>query len=141
MNPQNPATDSIPHLVAEVYESAPPTLRARLVEQMLRPISVLSLVVIADGVFAKMRFRGSWPDFRVRAEDLERVAGVHVHALARHAEQLGAEIVDGLAPIIAPSPLLVGCAAATLLVSLLVRRAGRRTEAGEPSETGDVGAA
>jgi hypothetical protein len=135
-DPEDPSARSIPRLVAEVYESAPPPLRARLVEQMLRPFGVLSLVVIADGVFARMRFRGGWPNFRVRAEDLESVGASHVRALASHAEQVGAEIVDGLAQLIAASPLLAGSAAAALLVSLLVRRMRRLAVHPQASDSG-----
>ena len=41
---------TIPELVAEVYEGAPATERGHLLEQLLRPLGVLSLVAIADGM-------------------------------------------------------------------------------------------
>lgn len=140
--PQNPASTAglaastgpaasatgatIPELVAQVYEAAPQAERGHLLEQLLRPLGVLSLVAIADGVFAKIRFRGGWPDLAVRLEDLENVRAAHVIALVDHAQQVSVETVDGLARMLVASPSLSGTAAAAVLVALLVQRARRR---------------
>ena len=48
-----PSADiAIPELVAAVYEAAPAVERGRLLEELLRPLGVLSLVAVAGGVFA-----------------------------------------------------------------------------------------
>jgi hypothetical protein len=60
---------TVAELVGHVYACAPVTERSRMIEQLMRPLGVLSLVAVAHGVFAKIRFRGSWPELLVRPED------------------------------------------------------------------------
>lgn len=125
------ATDiAIPHLVGQVYECAPLAERGRLLEQLLRPLGVLSLLTVAGGVFANIRFRSGWKDLHVRLEDVQNVGGSDVIALVNYAQQASVEAVDGLAQTLAASPVLAGSAAAGLLVTLLVRRARTRRGAG-----------
>jgi len=121
----------IPELVAEVYEAAPASERAHLLEQLLRPLGVLSLFGVAGGVFANIRFRSGWQTLQVRLEDLHKVHASQVAALADHAQQVSVETVDGLAQLLASSPVLAGSAAAGLLVSLLLQRAQARQGNGE----------
>ena len=117
------ASVSIPELVAEVYEHAPAVERAHLLEQLLQPVGVLSLVGIAGGVFANIRFRSGWQDMHVRLEDIQSVRDEQIATLVRHIQQISTEAVDGLAQLLAASPLLSSSAAAALLVTLLVQRA------------------
>jgi hypothetical protein len=117
---------SVPQLVGEVYESAPPIERAHLLEPLLRPLGVLSLLAVADGVFANVRFRSGWQDMHVRLEDIQNVRGSDVSALVDYAQRVSVEAVDGLAQTLAASPVLAGSAAAWLLVTVLVRRAQAR---------------
>ncbi|MGS0754621.1 hypothetical protein ACVBEH_07815 [Roseateles sp. GG27B] len=99
---------SIPELVAQVYAAAPPVERGHLLEQLLQPLGVLSLVAIADGIFAKVRFRSGWQDLVVRMEDIQSVRTDHVVALVDHAQQVSVEAVDGLAQWLTASPVLAG---------------------------------
>lgn len=117
---------TIPDLVAEVYEAASAVERGHLLEQLLRPLGVLSLMVIADGVFAKIRFRSGWPDLHVRLEDIQDVRASHVAALVDHAQQVSVETVDGLAQMLAGSSVVSGSTAAGLLIALLLQRARLR---------------
>lgn len=117
---------SIPALVAEVYEAAPPVERSHLLEWLLRPLGVLSLFGIAGGVFADIRLRGGWQELHVRVEDIPRVGASEVMVLVDHAQQVSVETVDGLVQLLSASPALSGSAAATMLVALLVQRARSR---------------
>jgi hypothetical protein len=117
---------SIPQLVAEVYETAPAVERGHLLEQLLRPLGVLSLVAVADGVFAKLRFRSGWQQMSIRLEDIPSVQAADVVALVDHAQQVSVETVDGLAQMVAASPMLSGSAAAALLITVLLQRARSR---------------
>jgi hypothetical protein len=120
---------TIAQLVGEVYESAPAVDRGRFLEQLLRPLGVLSLVGIADGIFAKIRFRSGWQDLSVRLDDIQTVRSDHVIALVDHAQQVSVEAVDGLAQMVSSSPVMATSAAAALLVTVLVQRArSRRTD-------------
>ncbi|MDD5333228.1 MAG: hypothetical protein PHS32_05720 [Rhodoferax sp.] len=125
--PTAPASETaLAQLVAEVYETAPPAERSRLLEHLLRPLGVLALVVIADGIFAKIRFRGGWPDLRVRFEDAQHVRASHVVALVERVQQVSVESLDGLAQLLLASPMMTSSAAAVLLVSVLLQRARNR---------------
>jgi hypothetical protein len=125
---------TIPQLVAEVYEAAPAAERGHLLEQLLRPLGVLSLVAVADGVFAKLRLRSGWQELNVRLEDIQNVRASDVAALVDHAQQVSVETVDGLAQMLSASPVLSGSAAAALLITVLVRRARSRCPPGHDTE-------
>lgn len=127
---------TIPQLVAEVYEAAPEAERGHLLEQLLRPLGVLSLVAVAGGVFAKLRLRGGWQELNVRLEDIQNIRTADVAALVDHAQQVSVETVDGLAQMLAASPVLSGSAAAALLITVLMRRA--RTRAPEAPGPGPL---
>ena len=119
---------TISELVGQVYEAAPPAERSRLLEQLLPPLGVLSLVAIANGIFAKVRFRGGWPELHVRLEDAQNVQASDVITLVDHVQQISVQAVDGLAQMLASSPVLTGSAAAALLMTLLLQRARSRRE-------------
>ena len=124
---------SIPVLVAQVYDAAPPSDRGHMLEQLLRPLGVLSLVAIADGVFARIRFRSGWQEMNIRLEDIQNVSSSDVIALVDHAQQVSIDAVDGLARLVLASPGLSGSAAAMVLVALLLQRP-RRSRVDEASD-------
>lgn len=113
---------SISELVGQVYEDAPIVERGRLLEQLLRPLGILSLFAIANGVFAKAKLRGGWQDLHVRLEDIGGIHGSDVADLAAFAQQVSTEAMDGLTQFLAASPVLMGSATAALLLSVLARR-------------------
>ncbi len=118
----------IPALVAQVYEAAPAEERCHLVETLLRPLGVLSLVAIAHGVFAKIRFRSAGHELKVRVDDLRNVSAADMMALVHHAQQVSIETVDSLVQQLSSSGSMTSSAAAIVLVGLLVQRArARRT--------------
>jgi hypothetical protein len=121
-----PSEQAIPELVAQVYEAAPAVERGRLLEPLLRPLGVLSLFGIADGVFAQIRFRSGWRDMHVRLEDIQHVSSEQVVSLVDHVQQVSVEAVDALAQVLTTSPMLSGSAATAALVAVLVQRARRR---------------
>lgn len=123
---QNAMQLTVPQLVGQVYEAAPVEERGHILEHLLRPLGVLALVVVADGVFARMRFRGGWPDWHVRLEDAQNVQAGDVITLVDYVQQVSVHAVDGLAQVLAATPLMATSAAAALLMTLLVQRARNR---------------
>jgi hypothetical protein len=121
-----PNESQIPQLVAEVFESAPLALRTRLIEHLLRPLGVLSLVAIADGIFAKMRFRGGWPDVHLQLEDVRNLQGHQVAALVERVQQLSVDSINGLARMLGDAPVLAGSTAAAMLMTLLLQQSRNR---------------
>jgi hypothetical protein len=115
---------SISHLVAQVYETAVPELRSRLLEHLLKPLGVLALFSVANGIFAKLHFRTDSPDVRVRVEDVQNVQASDVIALVDRVQQISVECIDRLAQMIIAYPVLMtGSAAAAMLVTVVRQRA------------------
>ena len=127
---------TIPQLVGQVYEAAPVAERTRLIEYLIRPLGVLSLMAVANGIFAKAWFRSEWPDMHVRLEDVNTVSAVDVIALADRVQQVQVEAIDGLAQLLASSSVLAGSAAAVMLVAVLLKRS--RTRRAEDSAQGSL---
>lgn len=126
----------IPDLVAQVYESAPREERRALLAMLLRPLGLLSLAAIGNGIFAHLRLHGGWPEFRPRGEDLDRVRASDIAALVHHVQQVSIETVQGLTPLLKGSPVLAGSAAAAMLAAVLLQHSRRRRT--EPSARGDA---
>lgn len=120
------APEAIPRLVAEVYASAPVPLRATLLAHLIRPLGVLALVAIANGVFAKIRFKSGWPDMHIRLEDIQNVQTEDVIALVERVQQVSQSAFDGLTKVLSTSPVLTGSATAAVLLTLLVKHAQQR---------------
>lgn len=118
--------DAVPRLVGEIYEAAPAAERSRLLEHLMRPLGVLSLAVVANGIFSKLRFLGGWPDVRVRPEDTELIRAEDVVALVDYVQQASWSAVQSLARLVSESPVMSATAGATLLTALLLRRPGKR---------------
>ncbi|WP_291012995.1 hypothetical protein [Hydrogenophaga sp.] len=109
-------------LIGQVYEGAPAVDRRRLLEYMLPRVGVLSLAVVANGLFAHILFRNESPRICVGLEDVGRVRGNDVSALVERLQQVSTDAVYGLAHIVAASPVMASSAAAALLVTVLVQR-------------------
>ena len=120
----------LPQLVARVYEAAPALERSRLLEHLIQPLGVLSLAVVANGIFSKLRFLGGWPDVHIRPEDAARVRAEDIVALVEFVQQASGDVVDGLAQLLSDSPALSATAAATVVISVILRRT--RTRYGSP---------
>ena len=109
-------------LVGQVYETAPNTERKRLVEHLMKPLGILSLAVVPNGIFVKIRFKGGWSDGPARMDDAQRVQVGDVIDLANFAQQVSTEAIGGLAQMLASSPVLASSVAAALLIKIVLRR-------------------
>lgn len=116
----------LPQLVGKVYESAPAAERGRLLEHLMRPLGVLSLAVVANGIFSRIRFPGGWPDLHIRPEDLESVRAEDVIALVDFVQKASWEAMEGLVQLLSDSPAMSATAGAALLISVLLNRARKR---------------
>lgn len=129
--PADASQAQIAQLVGQVYAIAPPTMRTRLLEHLLQPLGVLSVVAVANGIFANIRLRSSTADLHVRVEDAQNVQPGDVITLVNFVQQVSFHAVDGLADVLATSPVMTGSAAAVLLVTLLMQRARARNRRAE----------
>ncbi|MCB8747634.1 hypothetical protein LHU53_12035 [Rhodoferax sp. U2-2l] len=122
------ATLDIPQLVAEVYADAPAVLRVSLLEQLLKPMGVLPLAIVANGIFATIRFNNGWPDMHLRFEDVRNVQPKDVAALVERVQQVSLSSFDGLTRILTSSPLITSSAAAAILLATLMKMSRNRRE-------------
>ena len=127
---------SVAQLVGQVYEAAPTAERSRLLEYLLRPLGVLAMVAIANGIFAKIRFRSGWPELHVPLDDVNRVQAGDITALVDRVQMVSTDAIDGLVGIVSASPVLAASAAAALLVALLVQKAESRSADDDDVDSG-----
>jgi hypothetical protein len=120
--PRAPDDASIGELLGQVYEAAPARERASLIEHLIRPLGVLSLLTVANGVFAKLWFRRDLQDLHVRLDDTYLVGKSEIVALADFVQQASVATIDGIADLIATSPGLAASTAAVMLLATLRKR-------------------
>lgn len=119
---------AIPQLVADVYANAPAVLRVSLLEQLLKPMGVLPLVVVANGIFATIRFNSHWPDMPLSLEDVRQVQPKDVAALVERLQLVSLSSFDGLIKILTTSPLITSSATAAVLLGALMKLSQNRRE-------------
>lgn len=124
--PSDVKSRMLSELVGSVYATAPPVEKTRLIAHLMKPLGILSLVTVANGVFASIRFRGASNDFPVGIDDVQKVQASDVIALASYAQQVSVQAVNGLAQILATSPAMMSSAAALILVRILMRESSKR---------------
>lgn len=109
-------------LIGQVYESASPPLKARLLQRMIAPLGVLATVAVAHGAFARLKLQTGWHDLQSLAPELQKISADDVVALADRVQLVGTDALLRLADVIGKSPVLASSAAA-LLMTLLIRKA------------------
>lgn len=116
------APGRLPPLIAEFYEEAPPTVRVRLLDSLLRPVGPLALVAIATGAFANLLPTMRWRGAQVSLDDVTRISASQVLELARYVEQKSPEILLQLLDLLDGSLLSAGLVSGTLLLIALRHR-------------------
>ena len=113
-------------LVGRVYATAPPVEKTRLVAHLMKPLGILSLAAVANGIFAGIRFRSASNDFPMGIDEVNNVQTSDVIALTSYAQQVSMQAVDGLTQILTTSPALMSTTAALLLLKILMRQSRKR---------------
>lgn len=134
LSAQPPATP-LAQVVGNICECATPAAQGRLLEQLLNPLGALSLVRVADGIFANLRFRSGWQKLEVRAEDLHQVRATDVVALIDHVQQVSLETLHALARLLTTAPGLASSDGADWLTSWVRQYAPslRASDTADPS--------
>ena len=110
-------------LVGKVFETAPIPMRVHLLEQLMRSVGVLAPIAIANGIFAKIRFRSGWPATHLRLDDVQTVQPDDVIALVEHVLRTRANELNGLLNELLNAPHIAETGAAAVLVAILLQRA------------------
>lgn len=108
-------------LVGKVYQSVAPDERGLLIRLLMQPLGILSLLAVANGVFAKLRLQGM-------SSQLEDVQVDDVVELASFAQQVSEQAMHSVVQWLSASPVLVSSAAAAILVKILMDRTAQRRE-------------
>ena len=119
--PSEATEPSVGDLVSQAYESAPAPERRRLIEHLLQPLSLLAMLTVANGIFAKLWFRRGFEDLQIRLEDTQAVSNADIAALVSFVQQVSAETIMGLGQLISSSPTWSASAAGALLIATLAR--------------------
>jgi hypothetical protein len=106
-------------LVADVYGEAEPSLRARLLECLLKPVRPLGLVAVAAGAFSAFLHREHWSRLSVPIEDAVRFTSDQVFELARFVEQVQPEALRQVASVMADNPVCLQTLSGSLLLMAL----------------------
>jgi len=132
-SPPEVQTKMLTQLISRVYEAAPPLVRSRLIGHLMQPLGLLSLLALANGIFAKIRFRSGWQGTAIPLSEVDNVSTRDIVALVDFVQQVSSDAVNGLAQVLASSPAMSGTAVAAVLVTLLMKRARNRraTDSGE----------
>lgn len=109
-------------LLDDVFHRMPKPEQARMLEKLIKPLGLLSLAAVANGVFAKLWLQSGVHASQLRLDDAAMIGPGDVADLVVFVQQMSVETVDGLAQLLATSPALVGSAAAAALIAALTRR-------------------
>jgi hypothetical protein len=116
----------VSQLVAQVYEVAPVDERRRLLTHLLKPLGVLSLFALANGIFARIHFNSGWTNLDIRQEDVRYIQANDVVTLVNYLQQVSVHAVNSLTQVLGSSPVMTGSAAGAVLIAMLARRAHTR---------------
>lgn len=91
-------------LVSDVYQEAPPTLRAKLLECLICPLPPLGLVAVAAGAFGGFLHRERWGQVNVTIEDALRFSAQQVFELANFVGQFEPEALRQMTALMTENP-------------------------------------
>ncbi len=133
----SPAVQRAPRLLARLYASANETLRARLVDCLVRPLGPLALAGVAAGAFSAVVLRSGAGGIALAIGDLARFSKEQVAELARFVEQVSPDALAQAAQLVTDNPFGVGAfsAAVAVLLALEARRAGASTRRARRDQT------
>jgi len=121
-------------LVAEIYELAPPDVRVKMLEHLMRPLGVLALVAVANGAFAKIRLRSGLYRQKLSVDDLPGIKAGDIISLVDSVERVNERTVNGLVHLLrsasetASTPDFAHSRAATLLATTIEGRYRGRSD-------------
>ncbi len=117
---------AITRIVGQVYASVPPQEQIILVEKLLKPLGVLSLATVANGIFLKTKFLNCSKGSGVTLDQIEKIRPTEVMELTNRVQQVDAETIDAIARTIKASPSMASCPAAATLAKIPLRRCRSR---------------
>lgn len=112
----------VPLWVAGLYREASASVRAGLLECLLRPVGLLGLVAVAGGVFATVRQRHGWQGLEVTVDDTQLVTEDHVYQLALYLQEAAPQGLARLGELLSQQPAALATVSGVLLLEALRQR-------------------
>lgn len=113
-------------LMGQAFEALAPAERVVMITHLLRPLGMLSLAMVADGVFLKNRCDGQSADLAFASEAVQHIHASDVVALANRVQQVSVEVVDEIAKLIKTSPGMADSPVTAMLAKIPLRRTRAR---------------
>jgi hypothetical protein len=107
-----------------------------MLEQLLKPLGLLSLATVCNGAFANLALTRNWA---IQPDLVQKVDAKQVMALTIYVQQVSVHAVTSLSHVLISSPLLQGSVAASALVALLIKRS-RESPQPDPRDLEDFAA-
>ncbi len=123
-----PVTEEGPRLVARLYARGPDSLRARMLECLLKPLGPLGVAAVASGAFLDRVLHHGSTGLRMAADAAPRYTTEQVLELARFVVQVQPEVLRQLAALAAQAP--PGGVALTATALLMLVQQSRREPRG-----------
>jgi hypothetical protein len=123
---RSPSDSELAPLVADFYEQAPPAVRTRLLQAMLRPVGTLALVALAAGAFARLLPSRPSQPVEVTPDVVSSIRPEQVSELVRYVEQKAPELLDSLPQLVGSQQAWMATASGALLLATLAALRKRR---------------
>jgi len=124
--PQHEVAELVGQVCAQAPETETETETERQLVALLPTACLLSLVAVANGVFARIRLDEHWPSLRRLHDELARVQPTDVSALVERLQFTRSDLLEGLMQWVGTALVLACSAAACVPVSLLMHRKRQR---------------
>lgn len=136
MNDSRKTEDTaLAELLGQVYAEAPLTYRRHMVEHLLKPLGILALISVANGLFARIAWKNGWLNLKIRQEDLSAIETHHIVALAQRVQHVSVGTIESLGQVLLSSPVLAGSAATAMLISVLHNQSEKQGPGNLDSDT------
>lgn len=127
------AVAPFPVQMSVIFAKAGLSLRASLLNCLLKSVGPLALAVLCGGAFARYLARARWKDISVSLDEAASVSSGQVQELARYVEQSNPHIIDQVCSILSQDVTALTVVSASLLgiaVQVLERRRRERRKRG-----------
>lgn len=112
----------LPRLIGQAFEALPPPQRRAILSHLLKPLGMLSLATIGNGVFLINRSQLLLQNAAAEAEYLQDIDVNDVVELVDRVQQVSVEVVDAVAQMIEASPDLAHSPLIAILEQIPLRR-------------------
>jgi hypothetical protein len=115
-----------PAIIAHVFDRINPSLRARVLDRLLRSVGPLALVVVSGGAFAKYVAQARWQQLTVSVEDAALATSGQVYELARYVQQSDPTLIAQLLDTLAGDPLTIAALGASIAALAIKQMSNHR---------------